>query len=162
MYLFFFSFCRAPPSAAHTSTGSRQGEHGPPPPRAAAQTPAPPRGTCARVGLAETTAPAPVFPLPRRPLTSPVRQRPRRGARGQPLAPGRGSARGLAGPGLGSPTGEAPVADEPSGSGNGTGQLPAAGRPRPIPKSRSWGFQQTPEFASFPLWSTLIHRKIDR
>lgn len=47
------------------------------------------------------------------PAPFPARQRPRRGARGQWLAPGRGSARGLAGPGLGSPAGEGPAAGEP-------------------------------------------------
>lgn len=79
-------------------------------PRAAAQTPAPRRGTCARVGLAETTAPAPVFPRPRRPPFPP--------------ASGRGGARaGSRSLQAGAPRGAGPPRPlQPRGRGSGSGR----------------------------------------
>lgn len=93
----------------------------------------------------------------------PARQWPRRGARGQPLAPGRGSARGRpAGPGLRSPTGEGRAASEPSGTGNGTGQLPARGDRALSPRPEAGVFRQPRRSHPFPLRLTLILRRGDR
>lgn len=51
--------------------GQRSPSPAQPSQRAAIRTKAPRRGTCARAGLAETTAPASVAPRPRRPSSSP-------------------------------------------------------------------------------------------
>lgn len=97
------------------------------------------------------------------PAPFPARQWPRRGARGQPLAPGRGSARGRpAGPGLRSPTGEGRAAGEPSGTGNGTGQLPARGDRALSPRPEAGVLRQPRRSHPFPLRLTLILRRGDR
>lgn len=147
----FLSFCRPPPPAAHTSTGSRQGEratgHCPP------ARPCCPRGLWPRLWR-RGAEPAPELgsrkqqrpPLPSRGRAGPLPRppQPRQGARGQPVAPGKGSPRGLAGPRLGNPAGEGPPAGEPSRAGNGTGGFPATERPAPAPQIPKLGSSINP------------------
>lgn len=107
------------------------------------------RGTCARVGLAEITSARPSPRLRRPPSRPPVAEagRARAAARsGQGLCAGR--------PRRASELPRARVGQRASpGAVNGT-DGPAAGRPRPLPTSRSWGLQATPEIASFSVCLT--------
>lgn len=131
----------------------------PPAQRAAAQTPAPRRGTCARVGLAETTAPAPVFPRPRRPPSPPASGR--GGARAGSGSLREGAPRGgLPEPGLGSPAVEGLAAGEPPGAGNGTGRLTPRDNQVRSPSPEAGVFNKPRRSDPFPL--CLIQRKGDR